>query len=325
MPNPLDDRQVYTLADLSQWEKLRPGLPPSLAVLGHPVAHSVSPQMHNAALAELAKKHSELKDWRYFKFDIKPEELKEALEMLLVKNFQGVNLTIPHKVAAFKIVTDINDEVREVGAMNTLVRSSLKPFWSGNSTDSFGLQTALRNDLEVNLAGTSVVILGAGGAARSAAFQCLYDKSSALWIGNRTQANLNQLLQHLKSHNLKTQLNGFDLASPPAKEWPEDVVVINTTPLGLNAYDPSPINVILLGEKAKVFDTIYRPTNLVASAVSRGLCATDGLGMLVWQGASSLSIWASRPSANVFVKVDEIAQTMMDAACVALGFFPRHA
>jgi hypothetical protein len=92
---------------------------PSLAVLGHPVAHSVSPQMHNAALAELAKKYPSLKDWRYFKFDIEPEELEEALELLKAKNFKGVNLTVPHK-HAWLIITALHFKKIRRGAETVL-------------------------------------------------------------------------------------------------------------------------------------------------------------------------------------------------------------
>src|SRR5947208_10153010 len=88
---------IYTLSDLETWS--RPGT--SLAVLGHPIKHSISPPMHNAALAELARTDPRFADWRYFRFEVHPDDLPRALARLHEKNFHGVNLTVPHKIIAF--------------------------------------------------------------------------------------------------------------------------------------------------------------------------------------------------------------------------------
>lgn len=327
MPNPLDDARVYTLDDLKSWENLRPGLPPSLAVLGHPVAHSVSPQMHNAALAELAQSHPVLRDWRYFKFAIAPEQLPAALELLQQKNIRGVNLTVPHKTAP-EVVAHADHEIRAYGAVNTLIGNGR--YWHGDNSDGYGLIQSLKRDLEVNLRyGAEIVVLGVGGAARAAVVACLREGCGKVWVGNRTLAKLQPFVEQWnRSRPLLNPhpLEGFALANPPAAQWSANVAVINATTVGLKPDDSAPLDVSLLGREAVVLDMIYRrngPTPLVAAARARGLRAVDGLGMLVWQGAYSLRVWLSA-LAKVQITTEEIAPTMMTAACAALGLPLRH-
>src|SRR5688572_14091980 len=107
---------VLTLHDLESWS--RAGT--SLAVLGHPIKHSISPAMHNAALAELARTDSQFAEWKYVRCEIHPDDLPRALGVLHAKKFCGVNLTVPHKIIAFDHVAEIDSAARPVGAVNTL-------------------------------------------------------------------------------------------------------------------------------------------------------------------------------------------------------------
>jgi shikimate 5-dehydrogenase len=133
---------------------------------------------------------------------------------------------------------------------------------------------------------------------------------------------LNILLKELEPLHAESRLCAFDLANPPVHEWPDDIVVINATSKELKLGERPPIDVSVLGNAAVIYDTIYQPTQLVADARDRGLRAADGLGMLVWQGASSLSIWLG--NSGVHVGALGLAQTMMNAACDALQI-PRRA
>ncbi len=334
MPNPLDDAKVYTLADLRSWENLRPGLPPSLAVLGHPVAHSVSPQMHNAALAELAQQHEQLKDWRYFKFDIepldaKPGNLDQALDTMRAKKFRGINLTIPYKekVMGIEAQERYSEAALAMGAVNTL-SAGYQAGWQYYNTDGYGLAQALQRDLDVNLENKFVVILGSGGAARGAAHQCLEGKCSALRIGSRDKKKRQAVLDYIDPLDVlpKGKIDGFDIDQAPVNEWPEDMVLINATSLGLKSDDPIPFDVSFLGKSCRVFDMVYNRegvTKFVSLARAHGLRASDGLGMLVWQGAKSLTIWIEVQE-KIKIEPEKIAPTMMTAACNALGLPPRH-
>jgi len=325
MPNPAEDEKVYTLADLESWERIRPGLPPSLAVLGHPVAHSVSPQMHNAALAELAKKYPQLKEWRYFKFEILPEELKFSLSRFKQKNFGGLNLTIPHKINATYFVKNRSSAAVQSGAVNTLIPLTDNE-WNAENTDGYGLAQSVKYDLGGAIAGREVVVLGTGGAANATVIQCLENHCSFLWLGGRKENEM-QLDQSFHRFYNEKNVKYFNLSRLPILESKTGAIVINATSLGLKAEDPAPIDVKFLPLGTLVLDMIYRSeggtTALVTAARERGLRSADGLGMLVWQGAKSLTIWL-KAQEGIEVKPEEIAQTMMTAACQALGLPPRH-
>ncbi len=297
---------VHTLADLPSWSFAGT----ALAVIGRPVAHSLSPAIHNAALAELAKSTPRLADWRYFKFDIAPTELPEALALFHRHRFQGLNLTVPHKSLAVEHLASSDAFVRAAGAANTLTRTEAG--WTGANTDGYGLATALREQLNLPLAQARVILLGAGGAGRGAAVECLRAQCAELWIGNRTQETLAILIDELRPLAGESVLKGFDPARPPA-DLPANALVINATSLGLKAADPAPLDLAKIPRPAACYDMIYRPpqTALLRQAAALDLPHANGLSMLIHQGARSLAIWTG---ATVPVAV------MQAAAHTALQF-----
>lgn len=276
---------IHTLADLDTWSFAGT----ALAVVGRPVAHSLSPAIHNAALAEMTKRQPKFANWRYFKFDIAPAELPRALELFHTRNFHGLNLTVPHKSIAVPHLLTSDNIVSAAGAANTL--SAIPGGWRGTNTDGYGLATALREELGLKLTNQPVILLGAGGAARGAAVQCYQSLCSELWIGNRTQATLTTLLDEL-GNGPRCETRGFDLAHPPAG-LPANAIVINATSLGLKASDPAPIDLAKIPRPAAVYDMIYRPsqTALLRQAAELGLPHANGLSMLIHQGARSLETW----------------------------------
>ena len=287
----LSPAAVLTLDHLAHWSPAGP----TLAVLGHPIKHSISPAMHNAALAELGRGDPDYLAWKYFRFDVPPEQLPEALIRLHAAGFHGLNLTVPHKVIAFDLVKEIDSEALRIGAVNTLRRTATG--WRGYNTDGYGLARALQSELALPLAGTPVILFGAGGAARGAAVECLRQGCTALWIGNRTRTNLDALLAVLRPLAGQIPLHGFNPAEPPAT-LPADAVLINATSSGLKAEDSAPIDLRRLPSGLRVFDMIYNPpqTPLLRQAAELGLKHANGLAMLVHQGARSLEIWTGRPT-----------------------------
>lgn len=277
---------IHSLADLSAWSF--PGT--ALAVVGHPIAHSLSPVIHNAALAGLALTFPRFRDWRYFKFDIAPGDLPAALAEFHRLNFRGLNLTVPHKSLVVEHLAKSDSFVRAAGAANTL--TYFADGWHGANTDGYGLTTALQQELVVGLAGAHVILLGAGGAARGAAVECLRARCASLWIGNRTAASLAALLTELQPLAGATEVQGFDLANPPAG-LPADAIVINATSLGLAPTDLAPLDLRKIPRPGRVLDMIYRParTALLRQAAELGLPHANGLSMLVHQGARSLELW----------------------------------
>jgi len=282
----LPDSAVLTLDHLARWS--HEGT--ALAVLGHPIKHSVSPAMHNAALAAMARSEKDYLTWKYFRFDVPPADLPQALVRLHAAGFHGLNLTVPHKVLAFSLVKEIDPAAVAVGAVNTLRRTA--DGWRGFNTDGYGLAAALREKLGVSLAGMPVILLGAGGAARGAAVECLQQGCASLWIANRTQANLEALLAAVRPLAGRTPLHGFD-PTQRAVPLPAGALVINATSAGLKASEPAPIDLRQLPPGAKVYDMIYNPpqTALLRDAAALGLPHANGLSMLVHQGARALEIW----------------------------------
>ncbi|MDQ8193447.1 shikimate dehydrogenase [Coraliomargarita sp. SDUM461004] len=300
---------TYTLADLDTQEFEGT----SLAVIGHPIQHSVSPAMHNAAIAKMRQADSRFNDWTYYRFDIAPEDFATAIPLFFKRNFLGLNLTIPHKVQAMDLIAGVSPDGERMGAVNTLVWG--EHGYNGFNTDGYGLKQALQADLGVSLKGANVILLGSGGAARAAAVQCVLEGCHRLYIGNRSVERLQQLIRVVEAMPGGDCVQAFALSEPPT-DLPEHGILVNATSLGLKDTDPAPFDVAMLANNWVVYDMIYNPdtTRLLQEARERGLEAANGLSMLVHQGGRSLEIWSG-------AKVD--AHTMMRAACHALKLPPR--
>lgn len=309
----MDTEKTYTLQDLETTEFS--GTP--LAVIGHPIKHSVSPAMHNAALVKLREADSRFIDWAYYRFDIAPEDFAQALPLFHQRNFLGLNLTIPHKVQALDLIKGISPDAECMGAVNTLVWNEFG--YDGFNTDGYGLSRGLELDLGVSLKDANVILLGSGGAARAAAVQCVLSGCAQLYVGNRTPERLQDLISVLGAmpESARSQVQTFALSELP-NDLPEHGVVVNATSLGLQVGDPTPIDVAQLPAGWKVYDMIYNPskTALLEQSHARDLPIANGLSMLVHQGARSLEIWSHS-------EVD--AHAMMTAACHALKLPPRYA
>jgi shikimate dehydrogenase len=284
------NQPVHTLDDLEAWSVAGTGL----AVVGQPVAHSLSPVIHNAALTALANENGRYRSWHYHKFEIAPDELGRAVKLFHQKGFAGLNFTVPHKEAVVDLAGSGDALTHAAGAANTLIRTATG--WRASNTDCDGLADALRAELNTTLGGTHVILLGAGGAARAAAVQCLRDGVASLWIGNRGAGRLEALLASLAPLAGDIPLHGFALDHPP-RELPAGALVINATTLGMKPGDPSPLNLRHLRSPAKVYDMLYNPpvTALLRQATELGLLTANGLSMLVHQGGRSLSLWLGRP------------------------------
>jgi shikimate dehydrogenase len=264
--------------------------------------------MHNAALAGMP----DFAGWRYFPFDVPPDELADALDIMGSYGFRGINLTVPHKVLAVGMVTSLEPSADDAGAVNTLLREGAG--WRGFNTDGYGLATAIREDLGMGLEGTPVVLLGAGGAARGAAAECIKAGCAGLWIANRTRRNLDALLADLAPLAGRVPVRALP-SGAPARGLPGGALLINATSAGLRRDDPAPADLGHFPGVAAVYDMIYNPpvTKLLVQARALGLPNSNGIGMLVHQGAKALEIWTGAPAA-------ETAPAMRAAAAKALGY-----
>jgi shikimate dehydrogenase len=276
--------------------------------------------MHHAALGRLAEVFpaSNFSATRYLRIEVDPERLSEALILLHEKGFQGINLTIPHKVEALASVYSMEDDARRMGAVNTL--RWLPAGFHGFNTDGYGIEAAIKDELGLDFVGKRIVLLGAGGAARATAVQCLKSGCRELWVGNRTATRLEALLETLERDRPageESRVRGFlftdvahtalDLASASDTA---PLIVINATAAGLAPGDEAPVPLACLGPVQAVYDMIYKPsvTPLMREAAALGIPAVNGLGMLVHQGARALELWTGETaSAAVMRKAAEQA------------------
>lgn len=289
-------KDVYTLGDLENWKK-KGDSAVRLGIFGDPVAHSLSPQMHNAALEKLGLSE------RYARFHIRAEELQAALELIRRLNFVGINLTLPHKTAALSFVDDIDEATRKTGASNTVLVEGEK--LAGFNTDGAGFLHAIRSEFSVDLRDLRVLLLGAGGGAgRAIAVQCAVENCERLVLVNRTLEKAQKLAGELAPYFAASRVLG-PVARLQAAPWDETALrfqlansdlVINATPVGMKRSDPPLLPASLLAPHLMVYDTIYDPprTSLLAEAEAAGAKFANGLSMLLHQGALSFELWFNR-------------------------------
>ena len=288
----------YTLADLEKWREATRGVKPPihLGVFGDPVAHSFSPQMQNAALRACKI------DMQYALFHIRGNELRSALHVLAKLDLIGVNLTVPHKIGALRLMDDVDESARRIGAVNTVKIDNGK--LRGFNTDGRGFSRAIREEFSVDLRDMRVLVLGAGGAGRAIAMQCARESCERLVIANRTFDTAKQFADELRDFFAGPKVFG-PVPRLLAIPWEETAIrfqighvdlIVNATPIGLNRADASPIAARLLAPHVMVYDTIYsdKRTPFVAAAIEAGARAANGLSMLLHQGALAFEIWFQR-------------------------------
>ena len=251
-------------------------------VLGHPVSHSLSPAMHAAALRAMRLQA------HYEPFDVPPRFLAPVLRALALAGVEGLNVTVPHKEAAARLMDRLDPTARAVGAVNTIVISNRRLI--GYNTDGVGFRQALA-ELGVRRPPACAVILGAGGAARAVAWE-LARPGSCLTIANRHPARAQALARWLRRAKPRVWVGATSLKAL-ALDGVE--LLVNATTVGLQPGDGLLVDSRQLRPGLRVYDLIYhRVTPLVAAARRRGCVAAGGLSMLLYQGAESLRLWLGR-------------------------------
>lgn len=295
----MQSTQRYTLSDLEKWAEIARDIDPPirLGVLGDPVAHSLSPEMQNAAL-----RACEI-DGQYARFHIRANELRSALRFLRDLDFVGANLTVPHKIAGFAQIDEADESASRAGAVNTIRVRDRKLI--GSNTDGEGFLRAIRSEFSVDVRDLRVMIIGAGGGTgRAIAWQCALENCERLVLVNRTFEKGNALAERLRPFFMEARVLG-PAARLEAVAWEEPEMrmqlgetdlIVNATPLGMNSSDPAPIPARLLAPHHMVFDCVYRPskTALLRAAEQAGARSANGILMLLHQGALSFSTWFDR-------------------------------
>ncbi len=258
------------------------------AVLGHPIGHTLSPVMHNAAIAAMKL------DAVYMAFDVPPDDLLRVLKAMQIMGFGGVNLTVPLKETGFRNIDNLDDSARKLGAVNTVefTDAGLK----GHNTDGFGFMKAIEKEFGLSLDGVSVFILGAGGAGRAVAITAASQGASSVTISDIDADRCARLAREMDIFpDCKTAV------MPPAGSETIDAVsgsdlVIQATPVGMKETDRSPLPSEAFNENQKAFDLVYMypDTDFLRTARSAGASTANGLSMLMFQGAVAFQIWTGK-------------------------------
>ena len=272
--------------------------PARLGVLGWPVAHSRSPAMQNAALADLC-----LHDWHYQLLPVPPELFEETLRGLPGAGFRGANVTIPHKEAALALADEATPRARAIGAANTLSFGPGGRIHADN-TDAPGFLAALG----LNPAGMPALVLGAGGSARAVVW-ALRDAGADVRIWNRTPERAERVAQDLGASAVRLGDPSTGKGAPNGVLSAAGGLLVNCTAVGLDdsshAFKDLPVKAEDLSTYACVVDLVYRSpaTALLEAAAQQGCAVVDGLDVLVHQGALSLQSWTGlQPSIRVLRK-----------------------
>lgn len=253
-------------------------------LIGHPLGHSVSPAMQNAALRASGLA------WQYELLETPRAQLPTVVARLRADDCAGANVTIPHKEAIVDFLDDVTPTARRIGAVNTIIKRDGKLI--GENTDAYGVLQTLR-DAQIELRDARVVVLGAGGAARAAVFALADVGVASIAIINRTAARAHALADALRQHfpALALTVNQHEAISHAH-------IVINATSVGMSPHvNESPLPPqITLPRDAIVFDMVYRPreTRLLREATRAGARPLSGLGMLAHQGAAAFALWTGR-------------------------------
>jgi shikimate dehydrogenase len=239
--------------------------------------------MHNAAFEKLKL------NWRYLAFEVEPKNLRTAIEGAKAMNFAGLNLTVPHKLLAVEMMDELDDSAKKWGAVNTIKFEAGRAI--GFNTDADAIATALREDLKMELRGMKVLLLGAGGAGRTAALKLSAERVAELFLVNRTETKADAVAGEIMEHFPSVKVSvGFPKTNVD--------LILNATSLGLKPDDSSPLDEkqFSLKQTRAVYDMIYRPaeTKLLKAAKKAGCKTANGLGMLLHQGAKAFEIWTDK-------------------------------
>lgn len=280
------------------FEELREGIPnldppARLAVIGQPVAHSRSPQMHNPALRAMGL------NAQYIRVEVPVGRVAEAFKLFAEQGFWGVNITIPHKVEAMAAVETIDPLARQLGSVNTLVLRDGRS--EGFNTDGPGFLNSLMEAFGRSPSQLRPLILGAGGGAgRSVAMQCALAGCKELRLVNRDQSKLMELVRQLRQMAPECLIHPLAHESESLKEaMQHSDLLVNATSLGMRSVDSPVLPIEALRPDHLVYDMVYRTAGATAliSAAQRLNCSwADGMSLLLHQGALSLQHWFGKPA-----------------------------
>lgn len=272
------------------------------AVLGHPIGHTLSPVMHNASFAALGL------DAIYLAFDVEPERLLEVLPAMKLMGFGGVNLTIPHKEVAFRGLAKLDDSAKLLGAVNTV--QFTEAGLVGHNTDGYGFLRALEEAFGKSPKDDAVFVLGSGGAGRAVALMAAQAGAREVTLADLDLLRSERVGNEIRANFPATQVHVVVNPSAQKEAALKADLVVQATPVGMKPYDKSLLPPESFREGQRAFDLIYHmpETAFMKAARAGGAKASNGLGMLLHQGAHAFQIWTGQePSVPAMRKALEQA------------------
>lgn len=277
--------QVFTIETLNLTTQHQ--TPARLAVIGNPISHSASPQLHQPALDAFGKKCT------YIRLLVEKGKVGDAFAKMRSLGYIGCNVTVPHKIEAMEHCDVVSEQARLIGAVNTVVFTESGTL--GYNTDGPGFSSAVSDCFGILLEETHALILGAGGGAGQAiATQCALSKPKHLTLVNRSPGKITSLAKRLQEISPKTKITTLTFEDPELlAACHEAKLLIQTTSLGLKADDPELIPTPYFLPHHCAYDTIYQPpeTAFLKSAKLSGCQTANGLSMLIHQGAIAFQHW----------------------------------
>lgn len=255
------------------------------AVLGHPVGHSLSPVMHNAAFEALDM------DALYLAFDVHPNRLMDVLKAMRDMGFVGANLTVPHKEVAFREFTELDESAQLVRAVNTV--HFIDGGMTGHNTDGYGFLKAVEEAFGEPVDGRSVFVLGTGGAGRAVALVCAQQGVSGITLADLDEERARNVAAEIEELNPLVEVAVVREKPEQTRAAREADLVVQATTVGMKSDDPSLLGPDAFREDQWVYDLIYMypQTAFLAVASESGARTENGLGMLLQQGARAFTLW----------------------------------
>ncbi|WP_130616619.1 shikimate dehydrogenase [Cohnella abietis] len=271
-------------------------------VIGDPIRHSKSPIMLNRAFKEKGI------NCAYAAFHVAPNQLEQAIAGVRGLGFRGLNVTIPHKIEVMALLDELSEGAKAAGAVNTIVNENGRLV--GYNTDGIGYVRSLKEEIEPSLTGKTIIVLGAGGAARGIIWALAQENPAAIIIANRTESKASELAASFSLAGKVTSIPWSDLQ----EACKQADVVINTTSVGMSPnIEKVPLDPSWLRIGSVASDLIYNPlkTEFLKQAELQGCRIHGGLGMFIYQGAYAFEYWTGQPA-----PVEEMRAVVMESLSI---------
>ncbi len=267
-------------------------------IFGHPVKHSLSPDMHNSAFSELGLNSV------YVAFDIEPENIGEATNAIRAMGIKGINITIPHKQTIIPFLDEVSPDATLTGAVNTVKNEEGK--LSGFNTDVGGFLRAIREDLDFSPEDNTLFLIGAGGAARAVLSAFCMNGGAIVYIADILKDKAIELADQFKGNfeNIRIETIEMEDKDTVSEKFSEADILVNASPAGMDGVGSHDIPLTSLKKSAVVYDLVYKPQNtkLLTDVRELGHKASGGLTMLLYQGAESFEIWTGETAPVTVMK-----------------------